>query len=338
MPQVRMGLHTGEALLESGRYVGVAVHRAQRVSSAAHGGQILLSNSTRELVADELPTAVVLRDLGEQRLKDIERPERVFQLEARGLQTAFPPIRGAAPPPATGFGVGLPGRSAARVLAAVAAALALAAIAAGLVLTRGAEEVAALGSVDSLTAVDPGSAKVTDRYPVGATPSAVAVGEGAVWVLSSDERTISRVDPDSGERQPFGTSETPLDLAVGAGALWVGTGSPLPNAQTASPVITALLRFSPGSRTERNRAVLPRTGGFISNRTEQHIAVADDFVWVINPDTSISKVDRANGTVVGTRRGFPADAIAAAGKEVWAMQAGGVVARLDPRRGRSPAA
>jgi branched-chain amino acid transport system substrate-binding protein len=332
-PHVRMGLHTGEALLEGGRYVGVAVHRAQRVSSAAHGGQVLLSNSTRELVADELPTAVVLRDLGQQQLKDLDRPERVFQLEAEGLRREFPPIRGAAPG-ATGLRRWVPRTNRARALTVVGAAVAVAAIVTAILLGRGGTEVAALGSVDALAAIDPGSATVKGRFAVGATPSAVAVGEGAVWVLSSDERTISRVDPDSGERQPFGTSATPLDLAVGSGALWVGTGSPLPAAQTTGPVLTALVKVDPGSRTERTTAMLPRSGGAISNRSEQHIAIADDAVWVINPDYSISEIDPTTGSLAGTHRAFPADAIAASGSEVWAMQASGVVARLDPKTGK----
>ena len=331
-PRVRMGLHTGEALLEGGRYVGVAVHRAQRVSSAAHGGQVLLSNSTRELVADELPHAIVLRDLGQQQLKDLDRPERLFQLEAEGLGREFPPLKGTVPRP-KGFRSWIPRTTRGRTLAGVAGAALLAAVVAGALVARGDNGVPQLGSVDALVAIDPGSGAVKDRFAVGATPSAVAVGEGAVWVLSSDERTISRVNPDSGDRQPFGTSETPLDLAVGAGALWVGTVSPLPNAQTASPVITTLLGLSPGSRSERSRAVLPRSGGAISNRTEQHIAIADDAVWVINPDFSISQADRTTGNVLRTRRGFPADAIAAAGKEVWAMQGGGVVARIHPTTG-----
>ena len=209
--RVRMGLHSGEALLEGKNYVGVAVHRAQRVSSAAHGGQVLLSNSTRELVADELPAGVVvLRDLGQQQLKDLDRPEHVFQLEAEGLQRAFPPIRGKPPAP-TGLRRWVPRTRWARAAAAVAALAVVAAILAGVLLTGGEGERLALGTEDALAAVDPGSAKVTDRYAAGATPSAVAVGEGAVWVLSSDDRTISRIDPSSGERVPFTTSATPLD-------------------------------------------------------------------------------------------------------------------------------
>src|SRR4051812_22087246 len=184
--RIRMGLHSGEALLEGNHYVGVAVHRAQRVSSAAHGGQILVSNSTRELVADELPAGVVvLRDLGLQQLKDLDRPEHVFQLEAEGLPRAFPPIRGKPPAP-TGLRRWIPHTRWGRAAAAVAVLVVAAAILGGILLTGGDDESLALGSEDALAVVDPGSAEVKDRFAAGATPSAVAVGEGAVWVLSSD--------------------------------------------------------------------------------------------------------------------------------------------------------
>ena len=161
--RVRMGLHTGEPLVEGNHYVGVAVHRASACRSAAHGGQILVSNSTRELIADELPSGVVvLRDLGLQQLKDLDRPEHVFQLEAEGLQRAFPPIRGKPPAP-TGLRRLVPRTRWARAAAAVAALALVAAILAGVLLTGGDGEPLALGSEDALAAVDPGSGKVEDQ-------------------------------------------------------------------------------------------------------------------------------------------------------------------------------
>jgi class 3 adenylate cyclase len=91
-PKVRMGLHTGEPVVSEGRYVGLAVHRAARVCAAAHGGQVLLSSTTADLVSDELP-ASSLADLGQHRLKDFDRPERLFQLVVDGLPATFPPPR-----------------------------------------------------------------------------------------------------------------------------------------------------------------------------------------------------------------------------------------------------
>src|SRR5215831_12767609 len=91
--RVRMGLHTGEPLVGGERYVGMGVHRGARIAAAGHGGQVLLSNTTRELVEDELPDDVRLRDLGEHELKDLKRPEHLFQLEISGLPSEFPALR-----------------------------------------------------------------------------------------------------------------------------------------------------------------------------------------------------------------------------------------------------
>ena len=89
---VRMGLHVGEAQPRSGDYFGPAVNRAARLMSVAHGGQVLLSAVTVDLVADMLPEGTSLRDLGEHRLKDLERPEHIFQLLHPDLVADFPPL------------------------------------------------------------------------------------------------------------------------------------------------------------------------------------------------------------------------------------------------------
>ena len=91
--KVRMGLHTGEAELQGDHYFGAALYRCARLTSAAHGGQILLSSATAELVREALPAGAVLRDRGEHRLKDLQRAERIFQLMSPGLQVEFPPLR-----------------------------------------------------------------------------------------------------------------------------------------------------------------------------------------------------------------------------------------------------
>jgi predicted ATPase/class 3 adenylate cyclase len=91
--RVRMALHTGEADLHDGDYYGPAVNRCARIRGAAHGGQILLSLTTGSLVQDSLPDGVSLRDLGEYNLRDIQRPERIFQLVIEGLPAEFPSLR-----------------------------------------------------------------------------------------------------------------------------------------------------------------------------------------------------------------------------------------------------
>jgi predicted ATPase/class 3 adenylate cyclase len=91
--RVRLALHTGEADLRGGDYYGAVVNRCARLRAIAHGGQTLVSQTTGELVRGVLPGGTALRDLGEHRLKDLDRPDRVFQLLSPGLPSDFPPLR-----------------------------------------------------------------------------------------------------------------------------------------------------------------------------------------------------------------------------------------------------
>jgi predicted ATPase/class 3 adenylate cyclase len=91
--RVRIGLHTGEVELQGQHYFGAPLYRCARLMGSAHGGQIVLSAVTAALVHDALPPGVALKDLGEQRLRDLARSERVFQLMAADLPGDFPPLR-----------------------------------------------------------------------------------------------------------------------------------------------------------------------------------------------------------------------------------------------------
>lgn len=91
--RIRMGLHTGEGLLAGDDYVGLDVHRAARIAAAGHGGQILVSQATQGLVEHHLPDGVGLLDLGAHRLKDLQRPEHIFQVTHPDLPSRFPPPR-----------------------------------------------------------------------------------------------------------------------------------------------------------------------------------------------------------------------------------------------------
>src|SRR5262249_56732433 len=101
--RVRMGLHTGEAHVLDGDYVDHApINRCARVKAAAYGGQVLLTKTTRDLVAGRLAGGFGLRSLGEFRLRDLAGPELLYQLTHAGLPAGFPPIRtaaGSGPPP-----------------------------------------------------------------------------------------------------------------------------------------------------------------------------------------------------------------------------------------------
>ena len=89
---IRVGIHSGEAICEDGDYFGPALNRVARLVSAAHGGQIVLSSVTADLVADGLPDACSITDLGSHRLKDLAEAQHVYQIVAAGLQTEFPTL------------------------------------------------------------------------------------------------------------------------------------------------------------------------------------------------------------------------------------------------------
>lgn len=89
--RVRMGIHTTDATPTDEGYVGIGVHRGARIGSAAYGGQVLVSQTTRDLVVEE--AGILFRDLGEHRLKDLAEPQRLYQLLAADLEETFPPLR-----------------------------------------------------------------------------------------------------------------------------------------------------------------------------------------------------------------------------------------------------
>lgn len=109
--RVRMGLHTGEPQPTDEGYIGLDVHCAARIMSAAHGGQVLLSRTTCDLITNDLPDGVQLRDLGDYRLKDIAGPNHLFQLVIPEIPADFPPLSASSsrhplrslPAPATSF-------------------------------------------------------------------------------------------------------------------------------------------------------------------------------------------------------------------------------------------
>ncbi len=104
--RVRMGIHTAEPSTYDEGYYGLGVHRAARIMAAAHGGQVLVSLAASSVLQDAELEGAALRDLGEYWLKDLDRPERIYQLDVAGLKSVFPPPgrdgRGARPEPTPG--------------------------------------------------------------------------------------------------------------------------------------------------------------------------------------------------------------------------------------------
>ena len=95
--RVRIALHTGEAELQGSHYAGVALYRNARLLTIAHGGQVVVSKATEQLVADSLPEGAALKDLGRHKLRDLSRPEHVYQLVHPHLELQFPPLSSVEP-------------------------------------------------------------------------------------------------------------------------------------------------------------------------------------------------------------------------------------------------
>jgi YVTN family beta-propeller protein len=236
--RVRMGLHSGRASVQEKRYLGVAVHRAARICAAGHGGQVLLSETVRHLVEDEeddLP-AIEFVDLGEQRLKDFDRPVRVYQVVADGLERDFPPLQTAERPPDRGSTplaadeIVAPAESrrrrrvGGRRAAIVSAALVAGAIPVIWLLAERGGSQPALTSVppNSVAVIDPGRNELVADVPVGSRPTSIAVAPTGVWVGNDVDRTVSRIDPASHAiLRTIPVAGHSLAVAAGRDAAWV---------------------------------------------------------------------------------------------------------------------
>jgi DNA-binding SARP family transcriptional activator/ABC-type branched-subunit amino acid transport system substrate-binding protein/streptogramin lyase len=214
------------------------------------------------------------------------------------------------------------------LLAAAAGAVVLA-VAAGAALQRGLggdEEVRAAGAL----ALDPESGDVVARVPLGTAPSAVAVGEGSVWVVDADDRTVSQIDVETHTPlRTFSTSATPTDVAVGAGSVWIGNapsgGSLLPTSITRLDAETGLLLDT----IELGAPPGGHLYSVIAGLSRQHIAAAEDAVWVINPDLTVSRIDPRTNQIVARLAKVRAENIAVGEGEVWITE-GANLAEIDP--------
>jgi len=329
--RVRMGMHTGEPSVSEDGYLGLGVHRAARICSAGHGGQVLLSQATVVLLEDEELPGVELRDLGLHQLKDLDRPERIHQLVLDGLPDSFPPLKAPqSQPEATAF-EGREGELAEAAQAAVAAApwyrrrapmLVIAAVlvaglvAGGFVLFAGGSDALARLDVDSAGLIDAKTADIKKQVAVGADPGPIAIGAGSVWVASGNG-TISRIDPKANlVTQTFPLDNTPGGIAFGDGAVWFTTNED-----------RRLRRISP-AENKIGAAIAVGNG-------PGSIAVGDGAVWVANRfDDTVTKVPEGEGRTKVFRGGLTPAGIAIGEGGVWiSNEAAGTVSRLDPKSG-----
>ncbi len=310
--RVRIGIHSGEAAATAERYVGFSVHRAARIGGVAHGGQVLLSDSTRSLVEDDLPENVYLRDLGLMRLKDIDRPERISQVAAAGLRLEFPPLKAekVAEPRQVRRRTVLVGALAGVIAAAIAIPI--------FALRGGSSGSAALARVDAnaVGLINPKTNKIVDQVPVGATPSHLAVGEGGIWVANVDGANVSKIDPETDavvNTIPVGNG--PSGITTGNGAVWV-----------ADSLDGRVSRIDPTTNTVVQ--AIPVGNG------PAGIAYAAGSIWVANTgDETITKIDADSGKATKKLPIAAAELTFGAGS-LWASQrTASRVARIDPTTG-----
>ena len=213
--KVRMGLHTGEPKVGEERYVGIGVHRAARIGAAGHGGQVLLSSTTKELAEEDLPPGVTIRDLGERRLKDIDQPQRLYQLVIEGLQTDFAQLKT--------LDVELRRKrrrmyAGSALIGVLAAAVAIPVFAFG----QGGGGGGVRVEGNAVAIIDPHSNDVVGQVPVGSSPQAIAPGSGSLWVANLDDQTVSRVDLATRKvTRTLAMGDTPTGVASSNDAVWV---------------------------------------------------------------------------------------------------------------------
>lgn len=304
--RVRMGIHTGEPGRTATGYHGIGVVRAARISAAAHGGQVLLSEVTHSLVEDDELPGVGYEDLGEHRLKDLERPQHLWQLQVEGLPSAFPPLRGIEDQTVkeefvrTRRPLLVPLTAAALTVTVVAAGVA------GFLLTRGGGVTVA---ENSIAAIDPATNAVVSDVRVGQEPGRIAVGLGAVWVINNGDHTLSQVDPV--ERRLEATiplDATPTDVVVAMGKVWVvayeGT---LAEIDPAGDDVLRHIRFARG-----------RIGG-----AGAEAAVGYGAIWIASPGFEITRVDPSSGSPrrvngVENVNAYDQASVAVGSGDVWA--------------------
>jgi len=312
--RVRMGMHTGEPVLsDEGRYHGMGVHRAARIMAAGHGGQILASQSTASVLADDDLDGISLRDLGEHKLKDLARPERIYELQVERLQQDFAPLK-------TEGVVVVPTRLYRRpVVLGAAAGVAAAAIAIPVFAFGGDSGESALTTLagNSVGIVDATSGSIDDEVSDVPAPTRVAAGANGIWVTSSDTNTVSRIDADSHElRDTLRVGDGPTGIAFGAGDVWV--------ANTRAGTVS---RIDP----EANEVVGDpiRVGN-----SPTAIGFGEGSVWVTNvDDQSVSRIDPQQGVVEETIDvGAAGRGITVGSGAIWVGDiAENRVVRLDPK-------
>jgi streptogramin lyase len=334
--------------LGSERYVGLGVHRAARICSAGHGGQVLVSKTTHDLLQDEESSEAAFKDLGEQRLKDLDRPERIFQLLVPGLPSDFPPLRTmeAQPAEALPFAgkevelakaaqASVEGASRRRWRRLLAAALIGVVVAAAVTSVfvfggsgsdgTGSRPADASARLNSVAVIDPQTGAMVADVPVGESPGPIAVSSGAVWVGNQGDETVSRIDP--AKRQvvkTIGLGSSITALAAGEGSLWV-----------ASACEGVVQRIDPSTNEVANNTIRfgPRRAEdeSLCDDAEFAMVFGEGSLWLGDRDyPSLLRIDPDSGRVVTSISNVDPKALAFGDGTIWVISAADTdVIRVD---------
>ena len=284
-----------------------------------------LSNATRELIEDDLINGVELLDLGGDRLKDIERPERIAQVVYPGMPASFPPLKTTADTPFEGREEELADEVAARFgwvrkrrrPVALIVGLGAAAVVAAVLLTGGGDPIAV--EPNSLAVLSASGKELEASLPTGTSPGGVAIGEGSVWVTNTGEGTVSRIkDNEVVQTIPVGSG--PVGVAVSSGFVWV--------ANSLDGTV---------SQIDPRKAGGAEIGRIRVGNQPNGIAAGDGSVWVANSgDRTLSRIDTDTGRADRPfSAGTGADALAVGEGRVWVTSfAGATVSEVDPKSSR----
>jgi branched-chain amino acid transport system substrate-binding protein len=326
---IGIGLDAGEAVPLAGGYRGTALNLASRLCSLAGPGQILATETVVSLAAKVDGIRFVQRR--PVRLKGVDAPVRTIEVVP---EAELPPVP---QPVVPGFWARARARPRALLLLAAGTAVLVTSLVAAVLELRGGDN-APLAVGNAVAAIDP-AGRVLSYTDVGTSPSNVAVGEGAVWVLNADDQTVSRIDLDTREIvKTFGTGQTPTDIAVGEGAVWVGNAAvergrtvdytaSISKVDPESALVTRTIPLSEPTPGLPGNAVVPGAS---------QLAIASGSLWAINPNSTVSRIDPGSGDVIARVPVRAGAAIAADQDDVWVIDDDfASVTRIDARTNRS---
>jgi YVTN family beta-propeller protein len=300
---IGIGLDAGEAVPIEGGYRGGALNTAARLCSLAGPGQIFATDTVISLARRLEGIRFIARR--PVRLKGLEEPLRVIEVVP---EAGLPPLPMVALKKRARVT-----RSRLAVGAAAGVALLAALVALAVNRTTGDDFLARLDA-NALGAIEAEAAGIVSQVPLASAPSAIAAGEGFLWIASEEEGTVSRYEPVSGAVHTLTLGGGPGGLAYGAGSLWVTKSEERAlvqiNPKTSAVVQTITVGNGPGA-----------------------LAVGNDAVWVVNAiDGTVSRIELARGSVTDTIPVGPSPAGVAVGAgAVWiASEGNGTVVRLDP--------